>query len=71
MKTYNTWKVEKYYSELNLEEIKAYSGEAEGFSKDVGSIQITGGEPFLRDDLPEIVGGDTLTSPEWQILDSN
>ncbi|MGQ9679761.1 MAG: hypothetical protein ACUVV4_03215 [Candidatus Bathyarchaeia archaeon] len=41
MRTYNIWKVEKYYSELNLEEIKAYSGEAEGFSKDVGSIQIT------------------------------
>ncbi len=42
--------------ELSLDEIKAFFGENRRFLRDVRSIQITGGEPFLREDLPEIVG---------------
>lgn len=41
--------------ELSLEEIRALFESNPGFLRDVASIQITGGEPFLRPDLPEIV----------------
>ncbi len=41
--------------EMSLEEIRDLFRSNEGFLRDVGTIQITGGEPFLREDLPQIV----------------
>lgn len=40
---------------MSLKEIRDLFRSNEGFLRDVRSIQITGGEPFLREDLPQIV----------------
>jgi len=41
--------------EMPLDEIEGLLGENRGFLRDVTSIQVTGGEPYLREDLPELV----------------
>jgi MoaA/NifB/PqqE/SkfB family radical SAM enzyme len=55
-KTCSIWKMDQpEQGELSLEEIRVLFSSNRGFLRDVGSIQITGGEPFLRADLPELV----------------
>jgi MoaA/NifB/PqqE/SkfB family radical SAM enzyme len=47
-----------YWEKLNKETNEATLGEIEKFSKSLGRfsfLTLTGGEPFLRDDLPEII----------------
>ncbi len=50
----NIWK-SPLGDELTLEEIRGFFQENRGLFREVESIQLTGGEPFLRDDLPEIM----------------
>jgi molybdenum cofactor biosynthesis enzyme MoaA len=51
----NIWKLESPESEeLTLGEIRSFLEENKDFLKGIESVQITGGEPFLRMDLPEI-----------------
>lgn len=38
-----------------LDEIEVLLSENRGFLRDVTSIQVTGGEPYLREDLPELI----------------
>lgn len=52
--TCNIWKSPPG-DELTLEEIRGFFQENRALFREVGSIQLTGGEPFLRDDLPEIM----------------
>jgi len=55
-KTCNIWKIEdQRLGELTHEEIEGVFRVNRDFLGDVRSIQITGGEPYTRDDLPEIV----------------
>ncbi len=52
----NIWKIEAPRArELTLEEIRAFFDSNRGFLRDIESIQITGGEPFMRTDLADIV----------------
>jgi len=41
--------------EMSLGEIEGALRENQGFLRDVTSVQVTGGEPYLREDLPEII----------------
>jgi len=41
--------------EMTLDEIEGLLSENRGFLRDVTSIQVTGGEPYLREDLPELI----------------
>ena len=52
--TCNIWKSPPG-DELTLDEIRGFFQENRGLFREVESIQLTGGEPFLRDDLPEII----------------
>ncbi len=52
--TCNIWKSPPG-DELTLDEIRGFFKENRALFREVGSIQLTGGEPFLRDDLPEII----------------
>jgi len=55
-RTCNIWQTpDASRDELSLEEIRALFESNRGFLRDVASIQLTGGEPFMRPDLPEIV----------------
>ena len=55
-RTCSIWKMDQpERGELSLEEIRGLFSSNRGFLRDVRSIQITGGEPFLRADLPELV----------------
>jgi MoaA/NifB/PqqE/SkfB family radical SAM enzyme len=55
-RTCGIWKMEDPgEGEMSLEEIEGVLRENEGFLRDVTSIQITGGEPYLREDLPELI----------------
>ncbi|UCH56872.1 MAG: radical SAM protein [Candidatus Bathyarchaeota archaeon] len=55
-RTCNIWRIEgPERDELTLEEVRGLYESNREFLSDVGYIQITGGEPFLRPDLPEIV----------------
>lgn len=40
---------------MSLDEIEDLLSENRGFLRDVTSIQVTGGEPYLREDLPELI----------------
>lgn len=52
----NIWKAsESRRHEMDLDEIKSAFTSNHNFLRDVTSIQLTGGEPFLRPDLPAIV----------------
>ena len=52
----NIWKIEALIAkELTLEEIRAFFDSNRSFLRDIESIQITGGEPFMRADLADIV----------------
>jgi len=52
----NIWKAsESRRQEMDLDEIKSVFVSNRSFLLDVTSIQLTGGEPFLRPDLPAIV----------------
>ena len=54
--TCNIWKIQDpQKDELTLGEIDSFFQENREFLKDVQSIQITGGEPYLREDLTEII----------------
>jgi len=54
--TCNIWKIQNHQKdELTLGEIDSFFKENREFLKDVESIQITGGEPYLREDLTEII----------------
>jgi len=52
--TCNIWKSPPG-DELTLDEIRGFFQENRILFREVESIQLTGGEPFLRDDLPEII----------------
>jgi MoaA/NifB/PqqE/SkfB family radical SAM enzyme len=52
--TCNIWKSPPG-DELTLDEIRGFFQENRGLFREVESIQLTGGEPFLRDDFPEII----------------
>ena len=54
-RTCNIWKNEAKREELTLEEYRTLFESNHDLLKKVRSIQITGGEPFMRRDLPEIV----------------
>lgn len=55
-RTCRIWEMdEPEWNELSLEEIKDLFRSNEDFLGDVRSIQITGGEPFLREELPQLV----------------
>jgi len=55
-KTCNIWKIEDpEQGEMSHEEIEGVFRVNRDFLGDVRSIQITGGEPYTRDDLPDIV----------------
>ena len=41
--------------EMTLDEIEDLLSENGGFLREVTSIQVTGGEPYLREDLPELI----------------
>jgi len=61
----NIWRIEDVgKEELSLEEIGDLFSSNRKFLSDIRSIQITGGEPFLRDDLPEILSTIHGTLPE-------
>ena len=54
--TCGIWKIEDPdKGEVTLDEVEGILIENRGFLRDVTSIQITGGEPYLRGDLPELV----------------
>jgi len=56
-RTCNIWKIlDPCEGELSLEEIDDFFERNRSFLRDVRIIQITGGEPFLREDLPDVVG---------------
>ena len=40
---------------MTLHEIEDLLNENRGFLRDVTLIQVTGGEPYLREDLPELI----------------
>jgi MoaA/NifB/PqqE/SkfB family radical SAM enzyme len=40
---------------MTLDEVQDLLSENVGFLRDITSIQITGGEPYLREDLPELI----------------
>ncbi len=52
--TCNIWKSPPG-DELTLDEIRGFFQENRALFREIGAIQLTGGEPFLRDDLPEII----------------
>ena len=55
-RTCNIWAIgEPVREELTLGEIRDFFEANSEFLEGVSSIQITGGEPFLREDLPELV----------------
>ncbi|MGD2200345.1 MAG: radical SAM protein [Candidatus Bathyarchaeota archaeon] len=55
-KTCNIWKTEAPEErEMTLNEIHKIFADNRGFLRDVGSMQITGGESFMREDLDQIV----------------
>ena len=66
--TCNIWKSPPGY-ELTLAEIRAFFQENRALFTEVESIQLTGGEPFLRDDLPEIIEAidDTIKGCTFQL----
>ena len=49
----NIWRIEPT-EDPPLEKIESFFKENKSFLRDLKFIQLTGGEPFLRDDLPEI-----------------
>jgi MoaA/NifB/PqqE/SkfB family radical SAM enzyme len=51
----NIWKKPLEGSELTLKEIEIFFQNNSNILKKVKSIQLTGGEPFMRDDLPSII----------------
>jgi len=62
--TCNIWRIPHAgRDELSLVEIRALFRSNRGFLSDVRSIQITGGEPFMRPDLSEIVSAIHLCLP--------
>ena len=55
-KNCNIWKMETpERGEMSVYEIQGLFESNRDFLRDVRSIQITGGEPFLREDLPELI----------------
>ena len=55
-KTCNIWKMENpERGEMGIDDIQSLFESNKDFLGDVGSIQLTGGEPYMRGDLPEIV----------------
>jgi MoaA/NifB/PqqE/SkfB family radical SAM enzyme len=55
-KTCNIWKIGNLErGEMSTEEVQGLFSSNRDFLRDVRSIQLTGGEPFLREDLPELV----------------
>ncbi|MBM3292580.1 radical SAM protein [Candidatus Bathyarchaeota archaeon] len=53
--TCNIWQIKKSEKELKIDEIKSFFKENNRLLSRVKSIQLTGGEPFLRGDLIEII----------------
>ena len=54
--TCNIWRMESPgRGEMSAADVRGLFEANRGFLRDVRSIQITGGEPFLRGDLPELV----------------
>jgi len=54
--TCNIWKIQNpAEGELSLDEIRELFTKNRAFLRDVKSVQITGGEPYLRRDLPEVI----------------
>jgi MoaA/NifB/PqqE/SkfB family radical SAM enzyme len=51
----NIWRIDGGVDELNLKEIRDLFMKNRELLGEVKHIQITGGEPFTREDLPEIV----------------
>jgi MoaA/NifB/PqqE/SkfB family radical SAM enzyme len=64
--TCNVWRSTQH-RDPTLEEINNFFTENGGFLKEVGFIQLTGGEPFLRYDLPNIVAIIQKTLPQCMI----
>lgn len=58
----NIWQKEPE-DELTLTEIIKFFTVNQDLLKKVKSVQLTGGEPFLRDDLPQIATSITKISP--------
>lgn len=55
-RTCNIWRIDaQERGELTLDEVRRLFESNRDFLRDVRSIQITGGEPFMRSDLPELV----------------
>ena len=55
-KTCNIWRMESpERGEMSVYEVQGLFSSNRDFLRDVRSIQLTGGEPFLREDLPELV----------------
>jgi MoaA/NifB/PqqE/SkfB family radical SAM enzyme len=55
-RTCNIWKMEgPEQGEMSIRDVQSLFEDNRGFLGDVRSIQLTGGEPFLREDLPELV----------------
>jgi MoaA/NifB/PqqE/SkfB family radical SAM enzyme len=62
----NIWKKPINRSELSLNEIKLFF-QNNNLLKKVKSLQLTGGEPFLRDDLPSIIQTINSSNPNSSI----
>jgi MoaA/NifB/PqqE/SkfB family radical SAM enzyme len=55
-RTCNIWKMESpEQGEMSTRDVQGLFEDNRGFLRNVRSIQLTGGEPFLRGDLPELV----------------
>jgi len=56
-KTCNIWAIpDPEEQQLSLKEIQTFLESNQEYLKNVKSVQLTGGEPFLRDDLSDIAG---------------
>jgi MoaA/NifB/PqqE/SkfB family radical SAM enzyme len=62
----NIWKTEPT-DDPTIEQIKGFFEKNQAFLRDLKFIQLTGGEPFLRDDLPEIAKVVNDTAPKCMI----
>lgn len=62
----NIWKLPPT-EDPSVEKIEGFFKENKGFLKHLELIQLTGGEPFLRDDLPEIAQIVNETAPKCMI----
>ena len=63
----NIWQKPINRNELTLKEIKLFLQNNSNLLKKVKSIQLTGGEPFLRDDLPSIIKTINYSNPKCSI----